>query len=433
MIGIPGPLRSIRLALGALKHDVRGVIALKFALAVPAVALLAIGAIDLTAVNATRDRLQDVADSAALAGAPSLGLATDGAAARERASAFFQAQMTQWANPPKVEPNFSIIDQGGQRAIRVVLKGHRASFFGSMLPPGGWHFTAQATASTVGLVPLCVLVTGGSLDKGLSLRQSPRMSAPGCMVHSNQHIGVEGGSISAARVQAVGAATGVISPTPGTGAARISDPFADMALNANRPCDVNVAVGRRPGARRSLSTSTGIRVSSGVTRLAAGVHCGVMLFDGTSELILEPGDHWFIGSVLTISGSAKLTGRDVVLFFDKPSRFDFRGQAQVNLSGRESGPYAGMVMGATRDNIQKFSINADNVEALLGVIYIPEARLVIDGSANVARDSAWTVIVAKYLELKGSPTLYINANYNTSSVPVPSGVGPGTGGAHLVD
>ena len=235
MIGIPGPLRSIRLALGALKHDVRGVIALKFALAVPAVALLAIGAIDLTAVNATRDRLQDVADSAALAGAPSLGLATDGAAARERASAFFQAQMTQWANPPKVEPNFSIIDQGGQRAIRVVLKGHRASFFGSMLPPGGWHFTAQATASTVGLVPLCVLVTGGSLDKGLSLRQSPRMSAPGCMVHSNQHIGVEGGSISAARVQAVGAATGVISPTPGTGAARISDPFADMALNANRP------------------------------------------------------------------------------------------------------------------------------------------------------------------------------------------------------
>ena len=90
-------------------------------------------------------------------------------------------------------------------------------------------------------------------------------------------------------------------------------------------------------------------------------------------------------------------------------------------------------MGATRDNTQMFSIDADNVEALLGVIYIPEARLVIDGSEDVARDSAWTVIVAKYLELKGSPTLYINANYNTSSVPVPSGVGPSTGGAHLID
>lgn len=433
MIGFTDRLRNIHLALGELTRDVRGVIALKFALIVPGLALLAIGAIDLTAVNATRDRLQALADSAALAGAPSLSLATDGAAARERASAFFQAQMTQWQNPPKVDPTYAIIDQGGQRAIRVTVKGHRASFFGSMLPPGGWNFAAQATASTVGLVPLCVLVTGGSQNKGLSLKQSPRMTAPGCMVHSNQDIEVSGGSIAAARVQAVGTATGIISPTPGTGAARITDPFAGMALNANRPCDDNVAVGGLASAGAGAANGTDIRVSSGVTRLAAGVHCGVMLFDGTSELILDPGNHWFIGSVLTISGSAKLTGRNVVLFFDKSSRFDFRQQARVNLSGRESGPYAGMVMGATRDNTQMFSIDADNVEALLGVIYIPEARLVIDGSEDVARDSAWTVIVAKYLELKGSPTLYINANYNTSSVPVPSGVGPSTGGAHLID
>lgn len=433
MIGNRARLRSIRLALGRLKHDVRGAIALKFALAMPGLALLAVGAIDLTAVNATRDHLQDVADSAALAGAPSLSLATDGTAARERASAFFQAQMTQWPNPPTVEPSFSIIDQGGQRAIRVTVKGHRASFFGSMLPPGGWHFTAQATASTVGLVPLCVLVTGGSQDKGLSLKQSPRMTAPGCMVHSNQDIDVKGGSIAAARVQAVGTATGVISPTPGTGAARISDPFAGLSLNPNRPCDVNVTAGGLVSTGLGGGNGLGVALNSGIVRLPAGVHCGALLFGGTSQLILEPGDHWFLGSVLTVSDSAKLTGRDVVLFFDKASRFDFRGQAQVNLSGRETGPYAGMVMGGTRDNTQAFNIAADNVEALLGVIYIPEARLVIDGSAAVARDSAWTVIVAKYLELKGSPTLFINANYNTSSVPVPAGVGPTTGGAHLVD
>ena len=445
MTGFAARLRDIRRSLASLRRDVRGVIALKFALVVPAVALLAIGAIDLTAVNATRDRLQGLADGAALAGAPSLSLATDGAAARERAAAFFQAQMTQWSNPPKVDPTYTIIDQGGQRALRVVVKGHRASFFGSMLPPGGWNFTAQATASTVGLVPLCVLVTGGSQDKGLKLEDGPRMAAPGCMIHSNQHIQVLGGSISAARVQAVGTAVGVISPTPGTGAAHIPDPFADVDLNSNRLCDVNVAVGGLISTRvgggnngnngngRSGRLGAAVSISSGVTRLPAGVHCGAMVFGGDSELILEPGDHWFIGSVLTISDNAKLTGRDVVMFFDKPSRFDFSGRARVNLSGRESGPYAGMVMGATRDNIQKFSIDADNVEALLGVIYIPEARLVIGGTSNIARDSAWTVIVAKYLELQGSPTLHINANYNTSRIPVPAGVGPNTGGAHLVD
>jgi hypothetical protein len=41
----------------------------------------------------------------------------------------------------------------------------------------------------------------------------------------------------------------------------------------------------------------------------------------------------------------------------------------------------------------------------------------------VADQSAWTVVVAKSLQLTGSPNLVINANYSGSSVPVPGGVG----------
>jgi hypothetical protein len=43
------------------------------------------------------------------------------------------------------------------------------------------------------------------------------------------------------------------------------------------------------------------------------------------------------------------------------------------------------------------------------------------------------VIVAKELRLSGSPSLYINANYDASSVPVPNGVGPRTGGSRLIN
>ena len=74
-----------------------------------------------------------------------------------------------------------------------------------------------------------------------------------------------------------------------------------------------------------------------------------------------------------------------------------------------------------------------HVESLLGVIYIPSARLVVRGTADVARESAWTVIVAKGLRLDGSPSLFINANYGASDVPVPSGVGPRAGGARLIN
>ena len=119
--------------------------------------------------------------------------------------------------------------------------------------------------------------------------------------------------------------------------------------------------------------------------------------------------------------------------FDKASKFDFKDQAKVNLDGREDGPWAGMVMIATRGNTQDFIISADNVETLLGVIYVPQARLIVEGKSAVAKDSAWTVVVAQEIELKGSASLYINANYSASSVPVPSGVGPSGGVTRLIN
>src|SRR5690606_20432056 len=162
-----------------------------------------------------------------------------------------------------------------------------------------------------------------------------------------------------------------------------------------------------------------------------GQHCGGIEAKGSARIILEPGEHFFLGGHLDIKEDARLEGTDVVLFFDKASKFDFKDRALVRLDGRKSGPYAGIVMGGTRDNNLDFIISSDNVESLLGVIYVPAARLVVEGSADVARESAWTVIVAKALQLRGSPSLFINANYDASDVPVPSGVGP-RGGARLV-
>jgi hypothetical protein len=173
-------------------------------------------------------------------------------------------------------------------------------------------------------------------------------------------------------------------------------------------------------------------VNSGQHRLAAGVHCGGIDASGTAEIVLDAGEHWFLQGAMVIRGGARLTGSNVVLFFDRASRFDFREQAQISLEGRRTGAFAGLVMAATRDNAQPFNISADNVESLLGVIYVPSATITVEGTADVARESAWTVIVAKGLALKGSPQLYINADYDASSVPVPTGVGPRAGESRLI-
>lgn len=398
-------------------RDDGGQIMVIFALGAPALLMITAGVIDLMNVHSARSRLQDIADAAALAGAAELGLAISDDAASSRATSFIQSNLEEWREAPDVVPRVAVLKQQGRRIVEVELKGHATSFFANMLPPGGWNFSATAQAVAVGITPLCVLVTGETKNKVLNIKDAGRIRAPACMVHSNRDILVEGGRIEASIVQAVTSARGSISPVPGTGAAPIADPFVGLALDEKQPC---------PDAKEKEDVITG------VIRLRPGVHCGGYKMAGDSVLILEPGEHWFLGGHLEIKENALLSGADVVLFFDKASKFDFKDHALVNLDGRKTGAYAGMVMVATRGNTQDFIITSDHVETLLGVIYVPDAQLIVDGSADVARDSAWTVIVARMLQLKGSPSLVINANYSSSSVPVPDGVGPRAGGSQLI-
>ncbi|MEH6664451.1 MAG: TadE/TadG family type IV pilus assembly protein [Brevundimonas sp.] len=408
----------VRRRLARVCRENGGTIAIKFAMAFPVLALVSVGAIDLSEVHASRTRLQDIADNAALAGASQLRLATNISAAVERAAAHVEGHLQEWPQAPQVTPRIQVITIDGQNALEVVLDAHRDSFFGSMLPPGGWNFSAEARAVTLARAPLCVLVTGDHGERLLNVQDSGRINAPGCMVHSNRDIIVDGGSVSAADVQAVTDARGTITPAPGLDAASVSDPFDDADFTPPHACS---------------GATLPPMVQSGVVHLAPGVHCGDIAIVGDAELVLEPGEHWFSGGVVDIRGQGRLTGEDVALMFDPNARFEFRGQATVDLEGRRTGPYAGFVVVSAPANDEDFLISADNVRTLLGVIYIPNARLVVEGRKNVAEDSAWTVIVARRLRLNGSPSLIINAGYGFSTVPVPEGVGPSGGSTQLVE
>lgn len=411
------PRRWLSSLARRLSRDERGQVALIFALALPGISLIVAGSIDLMQVNAARERVQDIADAAALAGATELSLAINNDAAVSRADAFIDAHLAEWKRAPTVTSDISVVTQQGQRVLQVRLDAHSPSFFHDLLPPGGWKYNAVSQAVAVGVMPLCVLITGTTKDKVLNVKDSSQLQAPACLVHSNRDILVEGGRIAAAAVQAVTSARGMISPVAGTGAARMDDPFASLPLTQARNC-IN---GTRP-----------IDEKTGPHALQPGVYCGGIKMHGDAVLTLAKGEYWFLGGHLEITENAKLVGQDVVLFFDKDSKFEFKDHARVDLDGRKTGPYAGMVMIAMRDNTADFIITSDNVDRLLGVIYVPNAQMIVEGKDEVARDSAWTVIVARMLQLKGSPSLIINANYAASDVPVPNGVGPRSGGAQLV-
>ena len=71
-----GPLPLIGPAFAArLRRDTRGGTAMMFALALPAVLTVGLGAVDLASVHADKSRLQDTADAAALGAAKQLNIA----------------------------------------------------------------------------------------------------------------------------------------------------------------------------------------------------------------------------------------------------------------------------------------------------------------------------------------------------------------------
>ena len=396
-------------AVTALGRDRRGGTAIIFAVSVPILALLTCGTVDLASLSSDHAAMQDAADAAALNAAKQLGIGTNAGIA-SRATLFANTELTAVAQ--RVPFTTSTVIAPDNSSVTVTINGHRSSFFANMLPPGGWSIHVQATASNLGQTPLCVLASS-TTGPAITLTNEARTTATGCLVHSDSDITVNGAAtLTAGTVQAVGTANGAISPAPQAGAPSIADPFASMPIN---PPPLNIC--------NPIPVLT-----AGLNILAATPtpYCGNITVGAGQTLQLQSGGaYYFRNGQLHMQQNSVLQGTNVTLIFDNTSQFQFQDSAVIDLTGARSGPYAGFVIVTTRQNVGTFTISSDSARRLEGAVYVPNAKLIVTGSGNrVADQSAWTVIVAKSLQLTGSPDLVINANYATSSVPVPNGVGP---------
>jgi Flp pilus assembly protein TadG len=391
----------------AFLRDAQGGTAMIFALAFPALALLACGSIDLATVNGDRSAMQDAADATALAMAKQLGVST-AAGISARAQDFAAGQLGKVATNDAIVVTTTL--SADNSSVTVTIDGHRNSFFANLLPPGGWKMHAQATASALGEMPLCVLSYGLAGGYNIHMTSSSRMTADKCLVQSNGDINVDNAAaMQAGLVEAAGKAHGSITPTAQTGAPTIPDPFASMSVSP---------------PLLGLCNPLDLVYTVGVNVLSPGVHCGNITVKNGASVVLLPGEHYFEKGHLQMQQNSSLSGSDVVLVFDKSSQFGFSDSSSVSLSGRTSGPYAGFVIATTRQNTSTFAISSTSARKLEGAIYIPNATLMVDGVGNtVNQQSAWTVIVAQSLQLNGSADLVINSDYATSTVPVPGGVG----------
>ncbi|AWN50425.1 hypothetical protein DK412_00685 [Methylobacterium sp. 17Sr1-1] len=406
------PRPDLGLRLARFRCCRSGAVGVLFGVLLPILAMGAVGVAELAEVMQAKAKLQRNVDAAAIQGAGEFGV-DQSAATTERtrlyADAMAESLRLRWA----VATTATV--EAASRTVTVRQSANRASFFGNLLPPGGWTIAATATAIRTARKPLCVLGTrgGGPLDDGqdsIALQASSAITASDCLVQSNANLTAGPGTVlSAGEARAVGSAAGPIRPAPVTDAPPMADPFAAMRLDApSLLCD-------------SLSLSLG----SGTFRLEPGVHCGAIALLGDATIVLAPGDHYFVGPGLSVGGNATITGSDVVVILKGLVTAQVTGSAVLQLEGRKSGPYAGFVLITDRSYLGDVEISTSNARKLVGTIYLPNASLTVSGANNrIADQSPWTVVVARTIRTLGSANLVINAGYAASSVPVPAGVGP---------
>ena len=379
------------------------------ALAAVPVLMAITGVVDLSDMSSKRAKLQEAADAGALTGAGQLAIASttsNMAAAQQAAVSVAQDTLSQAKITAAADFAASVDTQKG--AVTVTGRMEQKPLIG-FADLGVKTISVTATAENLQKIPLCVLQTGSG--GGIDLRNSANIRASGCAVHANQNIDIASGAlIKAEAVQAVGTVTGPTDPQGNSGALPIPDPFAAMNLAPTNSCSLKGPL-------------LPVQLLTGTMTLPAGTHCSPIVILGSATLQLAPGEHYFLAPLI-MTGNSTLRGDDVALIFGIGNTFNFAQQADVRLTARKSGPFAGFLIATSRDNVGTFTIGSGKVSELLGTIYTPNATLVVDTAGNVAQDSAWSVIVAKSLTLKQSPVLVINNNYVGSGVPVPEGVGP---------
>jgi hypothetical protein len=391
-----------------------GVIA-AFSLALPVIVGAAALALDSANFYDLQARMQTVADSSALAVAKELHVYRDEIdELRSVGETRVEALLAESGIVGLPHSTDFVIDADNNLVeAQITMVAH------SFLPVDVWGenpIRVTSLARAYGQSRLCVLALHETAGGTIKADDAAILTAPECAVQSNSRdprsLDVQGGSrIVSTVICSVGGAdggAGAFEPDVTTDCPALDDPLAERQSPAVGGCDF------LDEEIRDVQTS-----------ISPGTYCGGLKIDGDAEVTAEPGVYVFTGGKLEVTANATLTGEYVSFaFMDDAATLDFDKDTTISLSAPNLGAMAGILFyeSAAAPLGRNFTIRSENAHTLLGTIYLPRGRLRIE-AGNVAGQSAYTVIVANQIEMKGG-NLVVNSNYGGTDVPVPEGLGP---------
>ena len=400
--------------LARLVSNNQGTTVIIFALTLPVMLMLVGFSIDYAVASLRQKELQNSLDAAALAAASELNLAD-----RDPSELLYVAQSVVTANlgdgvpSPKLE--FSVSTDDATVKLKAVQRVE--SFFGGVFGHKIETVTAEATAIVVGSTRVCVIALDPKKAGAISLESSARLTGNGCAVYSNSSSAQSIAAKNSARLRSsltcsAGGYSGSslnFEPEPLTDCPAFDDPLAD------RP-EPHVTGG---------CLKKDLQIVDTIATLSPGIYCGGIHIQGASKVTLRPGIYVMDNGPLDVEDTSALIGENVGFYLrGSLGRFKFTVGTEIELSAPEDGDMAGLLFFETRNKTAQgtHSILSNNARLLLGTIYLPKSKLVIDADAPVADQSAYTAIVAREVKLFSGPHLILNTDYSATEVPVPDGI-----------
>ena len=413
---MPWKRRHLQACLG-LRVLAAGQFAVIAAVFAPVLLGVAGGTVDLIVYQNQQAMMQNAADFAALAAAKEASLkGWTEQIAKEVAKSVAAGNVKDKSFSDTTSFLTDVDVDEARRSVTVTLDMEQHAFFVLGYFRHNPQIRVSSTARAMGETSLCVIGLDTAAPAAVGLTDSGKLTAPDCAVYSNS-TATDGlaarkdALISSDLSCSAGGFSGPLGnfdPKPTTDCPRVEDPLASREPPSVGPCD-----------------HTGFEVRTGTATLKPGTYCGGILIDNKAFVIFEPGQYIVKDGVMRSRNGGMATGSGVSFYFTgKDTRFVFDGTTEIAFKAPEEGPMAGILFfqDPRSDPGAVFEISSKRAANLLGTIYLPNAALLVRAKNKVAEASAYTVIIARTIDIGSEADLVINADYDSTAVPVPEGL-----------
>jgi len=459
---------SMRIGLARFAIDQRGAMAMTLGLLMTGFAGAVALSVDVADWYGSRRVMQSAADAGAMGGA--LALKNGATSANAISAATTDAKL----NATGLGAGATVSATVSGTKVTVTVSKRATLLLSGLFLSSAPMISATAGADLVQTTntsqpPVCLLITSPSAANVLQLSGSSSIQASGCRIvvnsSSTSAINISGGtSINSKALCGPGGhvSSGSASFNPAEiNCPAMADPLAGMAVpsaaSPTLPCTVtnfqtggNNFYSYKDNNGNTVSDNNGSNTvstnfyydtpgtSSSVLNLKPGVYCGGISTGGYTNIRFQPGVYVLRNGGLTTSGNTTGVGTGVAFYLTGTGTAVQLQNDYVDLSASTtltitaptdaSTGMQGIVIyqdGSAATGALTNTLSGNSQINFTGAMYFGHQNVVVSGSSE-NQQAGYTCLIAYTINYSGYSTLYLNSNYSSTTVPVPTVLYGGT-------